>query len=650
MLDLGGTSQTVGTVNITGASTLQTGTLTGSSYVDSAPSGTTTIGTTLAGPGALTKTGGDTLALNGANNYSGGTTISAGTVITGNLAAFGTGNVTLNGGTLEAGDGTHQINVAGNYTQTGGTLELNLSGTLAGGSPGYDFLDVTGTASLGGALVIDVQSPYVPRNGDTFTFVQAGTITNGFTSIMSNLAALSVTAQGFGSVTISQLPIATLPGISYTPNQSAVATYIDTSFQNGASSPSFQALLGALDNLTAAGPFPSALPDALDQLTTEKFTNFARTTVFNNASFSTQMFDSYMENKRSCRGDFLPCPDQIDSSGLTIVDPNMDPGLAQVSSRLLAWIPAPLPHGLLSDTSTPALGGVDNVAPNPVAGPEKVRDLNLFVSGNVVLAQGFSQTDLSHFDSTTGGVQIGLDYRLTPHLEIGALFNFSHTDADLDNIGSKATLDSYAPAVFLSFADRGWYANALASYGFDSFTEDRQVSFGGLSALAHGVPNGRQITGDLDGGYDFHVKKWTFGPELGLQYTNLDIDSFTENGSDSIDLQVDREHTDSLRSRLGAHVGYSFNVKKAVITPHLDAFWQHEFLDGGQGVGEQLISVGTGSFQVNTPRSSRDSALIDAGLSADLNGRTSVYLDYVIQAGQSNYFGQSVQAGIKIAF
>jgi hypothetical protein len=254
-------------------------------------------------------------------------------------------------------------------------------------------------------------------------------------------------------VTITQLPFATLPGITYTTNQLAVAAYIDTSFQNGASSPAFQTLLGALNNLTATGTSSAALPEAFDQLTPEKFTNFARTTIFNNASFSTQLFDAYLENQRCWEGDFLRCRDEI--------DPSVDPGLAQVSSQLLAWNPAPLPHGLLSDTSDSVLAGIDPAMPMPENSSGKERAFNIFVMGNVILAQDFSQADMPHSDTTTGAVQIGVDYLITPHLKVGALMGFGHTDATLDNIGSKATVDTYAPGVYAAFADKGWYANAL---------------------------------------------------------------------------------------------------------------------------------------------------------------------------------------------
>jgi len=171
-----------------------------------------------------------------------------------------------------------------------------------------------------------------------------------------------------------------------------------------------------------------------------------------------------------------------------------------------------------------------------------------------------------------------------------------------------------------------------------------------LTGVAHGAPSGDHIVGNLDGGYDFHAKNWTFGPSAGVQYTHLDVNSFSEDGLDPVDLQVNKQETDSLRSRLGGHVGYLFQTGKVLLKPHLDASWQHEFLDQSRGITSQFTSVGAGSFIINTPNASRDSALIDGGLTADLNGQTSLYLDYLVQAGQSNYFGQAVQAGVKIGF
>ena len=73
-------------------------------------------------------------------------------------------------------------------------------------------------------------------------------------------------------------------------------------------------------------------------------------------------------------------------------------------------------------------------------------------------------------------------------------------------------------------------------------------------------------------------------------------------------------------------------------------------MDQGRGISSQFGGIGAGSFVVTTPNPSRDSALVDVGLDAQLNNALTVFADYSVQAGQSNYFGQSVQGGVKIGF
>jgi outer membrane autotransporter protein len=368
--------------------------------------------------------------------------------------------------------------------------------------------------------------------------------------------------------------------------------------------------------------------------------------------FSTQTDDGYFASQRSPEGDLTAGNGQIDSSSLTVAGAGVDSALASVSSRLLAWSPAPLAHGLLSDSTEPIIAGVDTKEMKPMSSSGSDHPINTFVAGNVVLGQNFSQADLSHSDATTGAVQIGADYRITPHLRAGVLFGYSHTDGDLDNNGSAATIDSYAPGVYATYADKGWYANAVGNYGFDNFTEDRAVAIGGVSASAHGAPSGDQISGDLDGGYNFHIKDWTFGPLAGVQYTHLDVGGFTEDGAQSLGANesVTKQETDSMRSRVGGHASYLFHTGSVTLTPHLDASWQHEFMDHAEGIDAQIVNAVGTPFNVKTPNPSRDSALIDAGLNADITSQVTLFGDYSVQAGQSNYFGQSIQAGVKIGF
>jgi autotransporter-associated beta strand protein len=112
ILDLGGLT-IANAVNVAG------GELTGGTIAVSQVTPTSgKVSATLAGTGSLTKSGNSVFTLSGANTYQGGTTVAAGTLVATNAAAFGTGVVTVTGGTLDLGS----LAIANNLTLQGGAL------------------------------------------------------------------------------------------------------------------------------------------------------------------------------------------------------------------------------------------------------------------------------------------------------------------------------------------------------------------------------------------------------------------------------------------------------------------------------------------------------------------------------------------------
>jgi autotransporter-associated beta strand protein len=610
-----------------------------------------TVSSFISGTGSVLKTGANTITVTGNNNYSGGTTVNAGTLVAGNASAFGTGRLQVSGGNLTVGNGNHTISV-NSYAQTAGTLLLNVSGV--GPAATVDLLHVTNTlasqVTLGGNLTINLAGFTVPAGAThgTYTFTLVATDA-GYTDKFASFDALNL-----GSGLTARLNYKTTPDdvlvqifqaatsfalTGLTPNQQAVADNINQNIALGHISGH---VITGLQNQSAA-----ALPAAFDELSPLPFGQFAGTTAANNASFDTEAQDNYAASRRGGpNGTFLGGNGGIDASGLTLNDPSYDPALAMVHSRLLAWNPGPF---TVSDIANPVLGGIGMKDPKDMksmAAPAYSNPWNFYVRGNVVLAQGFSDPDVSHFDDNTESVVLGTDYRLTQNFLVGLTAGYGHTDVTLDNAGSSATVDSYSPGLYASYADRGWYANASGNYTHNAYTQSRVISFLGQTATS--APEGNEGVANLDGGYDFHRGALTFGPLVGLQYTHLTVDGYNEAGSDA-DLNVSGQDADSLRSRLGGRVSFAFSHCGMSFTPHLDASWQHEFLEQSRGITSQF-NGGVGSFNVQTTNPSRDSALVDAGLDAEINRTVTVFGDYMIQAGQDNYFGQSIQGGVKIGF
>jgi hypothetical protein len=129
--------------------------------------GAVTIGasSTLAGPTgafAYSQSGGSTKLATGTLDpntiqINGGTLTGSGTIV---------GNVT-NGGTFTpGGDGTiGTVNIQGSYTQTSsGTLKIDVGGTTSGTD---DQVNVTGAATLGGTLNVNIVNGFAPTRGST---------------------------------------------------------------------------------------------------------------------------------------------------------------------------------------------------------------------------------------------------------------------------------------------------------------------------------------------------------------------------------------------------------------------------------------------------------------------------------------------------
>jgi uncharacterized protein with beta-barrel porin domain len=645
-----GTAETFGPAN-TFAITSNGGTVDTQGFSD-------TVSSTITGTGNLTKIGSGTLTLPNPNSYSGGTTLSGGTLIVGNSTALGTGGFSQSAGTALQTDGTNHIITVGNgvngFDQTGGALVLTLNG--APGAISNDQVRVTGTATLNGNLVIN----YTPLTAASTATYIVMTTTAGFTgpaasgyltpTLNAGALVLNITGAEVGNdfdVTITSSQGSFLfAGSNLTPNQQAVAAYLNR-FAATATGP-----VGSLvKNLDIVSVDPAAFGGALNQLMPLNFARFTSSTAFNGTDFLVEQMDNYFAGQRGPDGAFLASKGGIDYSGLTVNDPDTAQGLQEVRSHLLAWNPAPS-TGLLSDSPSSVLGGVDMKDTKAMRSQEPANLWNVFVAGDVVLGQDFSdpETGLAHEDSTTGGVRLGADYAITPHIRVGALFDYSHTEATLDAQNSTAIVDTYMPGVYASYAENGWFANAIGTYGFSSYSQGRSIAIAGFDGTANSSPSGDEVVGNLDGGYDFHSGRWTFGPTAGLKYVHMTVDGYTESGLPGANLDVNRDEANSLRSRVGGRVSYVFHSAGLIFTPHLDANWQHEFLDPSRGITSQFDGVNAGTFDVVTQDPSRESALVTLGMDAQVDQALTVFANYTVEAGQDDYFGQSVQAGVKIGF
>ena len=145
-------------------------------------------------------TGNGTLVLANANTYTGGTTLAVGTLALGNAAALGTGNVTINGGTLDASAPVTANNFqiwGGNFSFAGSnpltmggnvTLSANRVLTLNAGA-------LTEAGIIGGNFSLGTQGNGTLVLSGANTYTGTTTVSQGNLNIQ-NATALGATGNG----------------------------------------------------------------------------------------------------------------------------------------------------------------------------------------------------------------------------------------------------------------------------------------------------------------------------------------------------------------------------------------------------------------------------------------------------------------------
>jgi autotransporter-associated beta strand protein len=646
----------------------------------------------ISGSGALTLTSSaanGVLILNGVNTYTGATNVQNGvTAVAGNSNAFGaaaTTDILTVSGTGSAVDSINSYNLSqnkllasatgetinlGGYTQNANTtLNLVALGRPAVGT--YDSLNLgTGAVQLAGTLNLAfstvVNSTFRPADFDQYTIVTTTGSNSGVTGA-GTLANTSVEHGGstYGTGWLNINPTSTNLDLNYyeadpngnetvtiqtlflpdaqTPNEQAVATYIDQ-YVNPSNVNVPANMQSALANLSLQSPGEIAL--LLNGLTPQAYAGLADE-AFQNSTFLNQEIFTQVQQEFQAPG--------FNNSGLTLLKTSdQNPFAISMESQMQSAQQQAKNSVAYMDSAV--VGYPEGYIPPPSPATAQSR-VSGFVLGTVTIDQLHPDgASGQHF--TTGGVLAGMDYRLNQNLVIGISFNCSYTGGMLDNAASMQQSMNYTPGVFAGYQKGNIYADALASYSYNSYRIDRNVNIGGSASTATGKPTGNQFDAAAFTGYWFPVSTGLkISPAVGVGYTHLDISSFSETGS-PFDLSVGSQSVNSLRSLLGGQLAWTIfgkhnvltNSTPAILNINFNAFWQHEFLNSNRNISANFSGLGSGSFIFQTNSPSRDSALLGGGINGNLSKGVTVFANYEIQAGTNNQFAQTIMAGVAVNF
>lgn len=582
------------------------------------------VGSLFFAGGTLTKQGTGTWVLDQAMPYAGDTIVNNGRLVidgsvlgnvqvnAGILGGNGTigGNLANNGGTVNVGNSPGILNVGGNFVQgPNGTFIVEVAGNVPGL---YDQLNAGGTVTMNGALVLQILPGYVPQIGDTYNFLTAGLGGIGqFSSFTTSLngslqANLTYGADGLPQIVIIQ-GLFNTPGFARTPNQRSVAANLDTFSTSGQSAP----LFNYLNSLPG-----TSLADAYDQISPDEYGSMSRPILSYNATQQSNLQRRFADLRAGSTG--------FSANGFTL--------LGFDRSLLLAGGGDAMARQILGDP---------NKSPMRVAKDNK---WGFFVNGAGQFGDMKTDGNGTGYEFTTGGINLGMDYRLSESVVVGGSLGYANSSTDTGGSGGSIQANNAKALLYASWFNKGFYANGAVGGGGTSYDTKRNV----LGSQVSGDTSGGDFTTFLGTGYDFKAGALTIGPAVSLEYSYVNVSGFTERGG-LAPLQIQDQNLDSLRSRMGMLASYLFEAGDVRIIPTLNAAWQHEFLDSAGNVAARFANGAGGVFGVQSAEAERDSAILGLGVNVEWSPTLSTYLAYDAEAAE-RFLAQSISGGVRVKF
>ena len=219
--------------------------------------------------------------------------------------------------------------------------------------------------------------------------------------------------------------------------------------------------------------------------------------------------------------------------------------------------------------------------------PEAVFNLgkgfSLFVTGEVEGLERDTTTFADGFDSTILGTTVGGDYLVNDQVLVGTAFNYSNTNGSFDGGGDFDT-NSYGIILYGSVLPiPGGFVDVAGGYTKKIYQVARIASYeeGGTGVSISGVPSsntdGNIFSVRVLAGYDHPIGNITVGPRVGVNYTNTDIDGYTEAGASGLELTYEGQSINSFQSVLGVQGSMAISTSYGVWVPQVNGNFIHEF-------------------------------------------------------------------------
>jgi outer membrane lipase/esterase len=210
--------------------------------------------------------------------------------------------------------------------------------------------------------------------------------------------------------------------------------------------------------------------------------------------------------------------------------------------------------------------------------PPPVNPWSFYMLGNGGISDRQATVAANGFNLESVGGTIGTEYRINRNAFVGAAFDYSNPKARLLNNAGTTDVNSYQLGIYAAWADAHFFAQGLATYGWQNFRNTRP----GVVDTITSNPDGTTFLAGGKAGYLFDAARTQIGPIGGLTYARARVNGYTEAGDPVLTLTVGRQTTEALVGSVGVQFRAPFLVNGRIISPYLNLTAEDDLIGNGR--------------------------------------------------------------------
>jgi outer membrane lipase/esterase len=210
--------------------------------------------------------------------------------------------------------------------------------------------------------------------------------------------------------------------------------------------------------------------------------------------------------------------------------------------------------------------------------PPPVNPWSFYMQANGGISDRQATVAANGFNLDSVGGTIGTEYRFNKNAFVGAAFDYSNPKARLYNNAGTTDVNSYQLGIYGAWADAHFFAQGLATFGWQNFRNTRP----GVVDVITSNPDGTTFLAGGKAGYLFDVGKSQVGPIGGLVYARAKVNGYTETGDPVLILAVGQQTAEALVASAGVQFRAPFMVNGRTISPYLNLTAEDDLIGNGR--------------------------------------------------------------------